>query len=398
MSVKSPPPSTTTPPPGDHWSEELSRALTEERHRAQKLVGPLRERLDTLEAALARQVEHLVEQLVARQRRQYEIDLEELAHQRCRLDARREQLDRLAEELEARDTETRLQRRRIAEQLRAQRRELSSGSGRGSGVAGGEAAVWHERLAAAEEQLEQLRRDRDELARRLSAAEEPAAGAGAMHAEPQEAADLRRRLELAMSDLRELRKRNAELESQAAAPPRPAAAIDWETRKRQLLAQLEAEEDTSDPQRQEERLTIDGVIRLTDAVVQDKDREIAELKRLLDEQSQNVGSMAVGAAALGDMLDRDEIIQHERQRLQQLQAEWEEKLRAAEIDLSVERAKIARERAEIEERKRAWEAEQARLARSAAPDDPGSAGASSARPARGRWLAHLGLKKKPDDA
>ena len=52
------------------------------------------------------------------------------------------------------------------------------------------------------------------------------------------------------------------------------------------------------------------------------------------------------------MFDQDEIIREERENLKQLQQQWEEKLRKAEIDLSVERAKIARERAELEEQLR----------------------------------------------
>jgi hypothetical protein len=87
------------------------------------------------------------------------------------------------------------------------------------------------------------------------------------------------------------------------------------------------------------------------------------------------------------MLSGDEIVRTERERLQQLQREWEEKLRQAEIDLSVQRAKIARDRAEIEERQRVWQQQQT---------DHGPVGtdmAKSIKPQRGRWLTRLGLKE-----
>ena len=110
--------------------------------------------------------------------------------------------------------------------------------------------------------------------------------------------------------------------------------------------------------------------------------EIEELQRLLQDQSGNLGSVAVGAAALGEMFDQDEIIREERENLKQLQAQWEEKLRKAEIDLSVERAKIARERAELEERLHGGSPEEA-----SEDDEEDGSGKGG-----GRWLARLGLK------
>jgi hypothetical protein len=156
-----------------------------------------------------------------------------------------------------------------------------------------------------------------------------------------------------------------------------------------LLDALEAENPTHDTRRQE-HLTIDGTIRITDTIVQDKDREITELKQLLNEQSQSVGSVAVGAAALGGLLDSDEIIRQQRERLAQLQAEWEAKMRQAEIDISMERARLARERAELDEGQRSLE-EQLQ-AQTPTPTDGGDA-TKSQSPQRGRWLSRLGLRE-----
>ena len=97
----------------------------------------------------------------------------------------------------------------------------------------------------------------------------------------------------------------------------------------------------------DERGSIEEIIRSTEALVAEKDAEIAELRRQL-EQAHVVPS----AAAAAEVLDRDEIVREERQRLAALEAEWREKFGKAEIDISIERAKVAREHAELDERMR----------------------------------------------
>ena len=84
------------------------------------------------------------------------------------------------------------------------------------------------------------------------------------------------------------------------------------------------------------------------------------------------------------------VIRQERENLLQAQAEWRERIGQAEIDISVERAKIARERMELEEKLRNYQSEQ--VSRPA----EGSTAAPE-KPARGRWLARLGLKDLNDE-
>ncbi len=171
--------------------------------------------------------------------------------------------------------------------------------------------------------------------------------------------------------------------------------LDWESEKRRILAALEAEcgaEGEGAPASTssgKNRLEIAAVLRRTDAIVADKDREITELKQLLRDQSANLGSVAVGAAAVGDVLDRDAIILEERENLRRLRAEWEEKLRKAEIEISLERAKLARQHADLEERLRTH---------GGVPQKPGVSGTAAAKPDKssGRWLARLGLKEPSD--
>jgi hypothetical protein len=92
--------------------------------------------------------------------------------------------------------------------------------------------------------------------------------------------------------------------------------------------------------------------------------------------------VAIGAAAIAQMFDTDELIQQERQKLKEIQLEWETKLRQAEIDLSMERAKLARERTQLES-----ELEEAKRCL------PADAATEVAKGGRTRkWLEHLGLK------
>ena len=131
--------------------------------------------------------------------------------------------------------------------------------------------------------------------------------------------ELRQRYEMALEDLRELKAENARLTKDAArARSAPAAApvtgdgFDWETQKQRLLAQLECDFDDKDPEHAKERMTVEGTIRITDQVVAARDKEIAELRELLEQQAESIGNVAVGASAIAEMLDQDELIREER--------------------------------------------------------------------------------------
>jgi chromosome segregation ATPase len=251
-------------------------------------------------------------------------------------------------------------------------------------------------------QLEKLREENRKLAALLGEAESRSSSADPRSS--QEFRDLRARLDLAMQECRELKIKSAELQQQLEAAKagggRPAAggvATDWETQKRRLLEQLEADATADeDEARKAEKLSIEETIKRTDEALAQKndelaakDREIEDLRRLLEDQSHNIGQMAVGAAAIAEVLDHDELIRQERETLQKLQTELREQLRQAEIELSMERAKIARERMEIEEKLHAFEKEKASLLSVADAQGPAAAGK---KPARGRWLERLGLR------
>jgi chromosome segregation ATPase len=257
------------------------------------------------------------------------------------------------------------------------------------------------------EQLKRVEAERDalltrlgETENRLAEAQRSLAGAKKAGAEGEPAdADARRRYEMVLEDLRELKAQNAELQRQLAqaqsarpAAQSPGGTLDWEAQKRRLLAALEADSDQDSEEAKAERLKIEDVIGQTDRVLAEKDRECRELKQLLENQSANLGTVAVGAAALGEVLDSDAIVQEEREKLKQLQEQWREKLRQAEVDISIERAKLAREKAQIEEKLLAVEKGAHQPEGKTGAGVP-ACGSPAAKPARGRWRERLGLKE-----
>jgi chromosome segregation ATPase len=245
-----------------------------------------------------------------------------------------------------------------------------------------------EGTAADSAELVALRAERDALSERVEQLEKQSATQVDASSD-QQMADLQRRFELAVEDVRELKTKNARLESQLAAGggrterTADAGGMDWESQKRRLLASLEDEGDTDDePQRQDERVRISDTIEMTDEIVAAKDREIEELKAQLVEQS---GSTSVEEAydeKIGELIDADEVITEHRQRIAQLERDMEATLRAAELELSLERAKIARERVELDELRADLDAQRQEL---------GANGATSPGAPRRKWLSKLGL-------
>ncbi|TWU28229.1 hypothetical protein [Bythopirellula polymerisocia] len=226
-----------------------------------------------------------------------------------------------------------------------------------------------------------LRLERDALAARVVELEEMPAQVVDEDAE-QSMADLRRRFELAVDDLRQVKQEKAQLEerlanaSHGAAPQVDSGAMDWQSQKARLLASLDSDEtdDEPTPERAQEKLTIQGTIDITDQVVADKDREIAELQDQLANRAEETCQDPIA-----DVCDKDELIQAERAKLEQLQAEWREKLRGAELEMCTQRAALARKEAELKEMMAAAEEAAADISRT-----------SDGKPRR-RWLSALGL-------
>jgi len=180
--------------------------------------------------------------------------------------------------------------------------------------------------------------------------------------EPDPKDDYRQRYELALEDIRRLEAENQQLREQiqrgrTELPYCPGDELEsWETFKGRVLAAMEAEEVGSEEPTaqtsQQKRIQIEEVLAKTEALLAAKEQELQTLRHLLENQSANLGAVAVGAAAVGQLLDQDEIIRQQRETLQRLETEWREKLRQAEVELSLERAALARKQAELDEKLR----------------------------------------------
>jgi hypothetical protein len=205
--------------------------------------------------------------------------------------------------------------------------------------------------------------------------------------------DLQRRFEMAVDDVRQLKQENAQLRDKlatAASQGGAAAPIgltggegDWAAQRARLMALLEEEEHDGpvNAERKKERATIETTISTTDGVVAEKEREIAELRAALAGSGATHSEQSEHERARQEMLDADEVIAAERQRIAELEAQWESKVRAAELEMAMDRAKLAREQAALKEKM---------LELELGLPQATAEGGSDVKPRR-RWRAALGL-------
>ena len=164
-----------------------------------------------------------------------------------------------------------------------------------------------------------------------------------------------------------------------------SATLSWEERKALLFAQdLETTSSVTVDETEVARLHA-TVQRLRDEI-ESRDIEIGQLRDLLETRPQPCeDGLAMGAAAIAQLMDSDELIVEERQRLRNLQAEWESKFRESEIAASIERANLARDRQTLHRRNLELEEQLAHLKDELRQEEV--AGPAGSR----RWLAKLGL-------
>lgn len=224
----------------------------------------------------------------------------------------------------------------------------------------------------------------------------------------------------------ELQQQNEDLASQVASTNVQEAvaktssgssdALSWDQRKRLILEQMEddsfdaesfvaALREESDDEDDEEYDDIENPAEFVQHMLNElercnnelakKDEEIHEYRALVQAQSETrEGGLAIGAAAIAEIVDADELIQQERERLQMLQAEWEEKFREGEINASLERAKLSRERQAVARKQAALDEELERVKREQSViAASGDAGGAQSR----RWMVKLGLNGKEEE-
>ena len=239
----------------------------------------------------------------------------------------------------------------------------------------------------------------------LEASDAPGLRAGDSEWKMQDAR-LRQKIQRLESENAELHSQNQELATKIATSKiqetTPENSLEsgemfsWEERKRLILLQME--EDSFDANQFAASLgneielgkeTPEAFIDRLRLEIEHRDEEIAELRHLLDQQTETRSDgTAIGASAIADMFDTNELIAQERGKLQQLQVEWEEKFRAGEIEASLERAKLSRERQEVLAKKQELELQLEQLQREHRQTT--AVDASSSR----RWWAKLGLAQE----
>jgi hypothetical protein len=321
---------------GETWADEFAHALDQQRCRAEQFLTGQRQRLQQVQSELDGQLQRICEDLELA-RTQSESSRREIQQRGEELDRLSDHLHRLGVELESRQAEWEKARSQVLDQDQGPAQQAD--------------------------------------------------------------ADFLRCYEKVLEEARGLRSRVQELEQQLARRQKPVeppcaasgGALDWETEKRRILARLEAEtaEQSDDEDAQQHRIEIREVVQQTDQIIAGKQAEIESLQQLLLGQTNDRG-LAAAAAAVGQLLDRDAVIHEERENLLRLKQQWEQRMRESEIETSIERASIARQRVELEARIKEFEARQ-----SLSP--PSSVNADAAgrpdKPVRGRWLARLGLKE-----
>ena len=93
-------------------------------------------------------------------------------------------------------------------------------------------------------------------------------------------------------------------------------SLTWEERKQLILRQLDDEdEDQSSEAVVAKRLEVDQIISATQLEIERRDRGIQELQSIVQQQSSTRDGLAVGAAAIAQMVDSDELVDQERQKL-----------------------------------------------------------------------------------
>jgi len=166
------------------------------------------------------------------------------------------------------------------------------------------------------------------------------------------------------------------------------AALSWEERKRELLQQLETESNNESGENASIDAELQRILAEKNQELASREQEIRELRNLVEQQSISQNGFAIGAAAVADIVEADDIIIAERMKLREMQHEWEQKQRQSEIEMSLERAKLARERLELQDKLR----ELQQLQKGCGSNEGNASAEKSPTKQRGNWFARLGLK------
>ncbi len=416
MSARPNPPSSNVRKDQGSAHASLSDAIRRRKQRLHDAQEHAKIRLNVVDDQIGLELDAIDRQLTAWV--EFQTDVEEKKRQE---NLEREQLNRLSEKIQKRQAETETQRQQIARKLAAQRREVLQSQ---EDVRDEASALRQENqtlvrtLDELTEQIERLQSEKGHPRTLLADSHSGSSDSGNISKETSDTLDqLQTELERALDEIQQLRDDNESLQKRLEAAPErrprsPAAAktlprvpgtpgaTDWESQKKRLLEQLE--DDTSDTAADEygddsTDETLDDMSELVtraEQLVAERDEQIRLLQQRLSTAESQALASALSAAdeprqRIVEVLDKDELVQQERERLKKMQDDWEEKSRKAEVETAMERARIARMRTELEERIRGLEAKQQQFAQR------NPAGNAPNKPERERrWLDHLARPKE----
>ncbi len=186
-----------------------------------------------------------------------------------------------------------------------------------------------------------LRQERDDLSKQVQQLTEQLQASGKSADESRQTQELKSKMQMAMDSLEAMRARNSDLEAQL-------EQRGDDGHENSASSKLLDEIVTSLPPL--DQLTLDKAIRVTESIVAQRDLKIAELEKALQEALEN-------AARSGDenAPTTSAEVQAEIEKLRSLEAELQQKMKKAEIEISLKRAETARAAAELEERIRDFE-------------------------------------------
>lgn len=193
--------------------------------------------------------------------------------------------------------------------------------------------------------------------------------------------ELKRKLELTLEELQEAKSENYRIKSNPSSAVSSGAT--WEETKEALLASLENESQMESCL--EDPAALVESLREAHAIIQQKEQTIQQLELLLEE-SNSVENHSGSENTPEDpqheqkqkLIDESAVIAEEKNRLNALEEQWRQKIGEAEIELSKERAKLARERAALDEKLKSLE------------EDESEEGAAVSQSKR-KWWDRLGL-------
>ncbi len=351
-------------------SDSLSDRLAEHRDRAEVYLAERDERLSGLHDWLLVELESVAEKLSAWDELSEALGQETSKKNRLEADYRSARDALLASRSEEKELRQELAKSKKVlnergQQVRQLREQLEA------------ALAQSEESVGMAEELVRVQSERDQLQERLTELTVQLNEAPGTDSADYE--DLRRQFEMAVETIRSLKERNQQLETQLTEAGQESqdspTAFDWETQKARMFQEMNDDAELSS----DDRCTIEETLRVTEKIVQEKEREVESLRSQLEQAREQAVPAAADAGAGDEALDADERIQQERERLRKLQEEWREKMRAAEVEFAVERAENGRQCAALDEKMRELES-QARMLEKLDK----SRGAA-------KWRDHLGL-------